>query len=404
MRSLVAVGGVLLVGLSLPASVRADIGPRWWGDRPAEPLGLKGVDITHQDLTIDLRPLAAVQPVHVEAVYRLHNPAAARKLDLVFVSGVKGVTDFQVRLDDRLLESRAVPQQVLEWHGKEMPKSWQPPPPRLGIDGEAYFIGEVIATEVELLEFSVELPPGPSTLSARYRARAWGAAEYLPDHGGPAKPHPTVTWQFPYVLAPAREWKSFGGLDVTVRLPEGWRSASAPELHREGAVLHGTFSEVPADTLMLAARAPVGPELHRATNLWLGLDAVLVVASGVLCWWGGRLLGRYLAKHRDHPDSRALSVAGPVLLALAWGAVILMGQHVAWRGILGSLAGQESPYYNPEEVLTFAPLACLQLLVALPIGFLIAWWGVRTYFFVSSAVSTTHKSSPPLPPGRSEAK
>jgi hypothetical protein len=404
MRALAAVGAALLVGFSLPANVRADIGPRWWGDRAAEPLGLKGVDITHQDLTIDLRPLAAVQPVHVEAVYSLHNPAAARKLDLVFVSGVKGVTDFQVRLGDRLLESRPVLRKHMGGHGEEMPKSWQPPPPRLGIDGEAYFMGEPISTELELLEFSVELPPGPSTLSARYRARAWGAAEYLPDHGRPVELYPTVTWQFPYVLAPAREWKSFGGLDVTVYLPEGWQSASAPKLHREGAVLHGHFSDVPADTLMLAARAPVGPELRRATYLYLGLDALLVVAGGVLCWLGGRILGHFRTKYPDRPDVRDLSVAGPALLALLWGAAILVVQDFAWRGILGSLAGQESPYFYREDVIGFGCLACPQLLVALPVGFLTARRGVRAYFFASSAVGTTHRSRPPLPPGRSEAK
>jgi hypothetical protein len=377
MRSLATVCAVALVGFSLPASARADIGPRWWGDRAAEPLGLQGVDITHQDLTIDLRPLEAVQPAHVETVYRLHNSGAARKLDLVFVSGVKGVTDFQVRLGDRLLESRPVPRKQLEWHGQELPKSWQPPPPKLGIDGDAFFMGDVIATEAELLEFSVELPPGPSTLSARYRARAWGAAEPRSAEGR-YEPYPTVTWQFPYVLAPAREWKSFGGLDVTVYVPEGWQSASAPALHPEGSVLHGNFRDVPADTLMLAARAPVGPELRRATYLYLGLDALIVVAGGVLCWGCGRLFGRFLANHPDDPISRPLSVGGPALLALLWGALIIGGLHFTWRGILGSLAGQESPYYFREDLLGFACLAFPQLLIALPGGFLLAWRSVRT--------------------------
>ncbi len=45
----------------------------WWRDRAAEPPGLNGVDTTHQELTIDPGPLAAVQPPHVEAAYRLRN-------------------------------------------------------------------------------------------------------------------------------------------------------------------------------------------------------------------------------------------------------------------------------------------------------------------------------------------
>jgi hypothetical protein len=369
MRFLAAVCAVALVGFSLPAGARADIGPRWWGDHAAEPLGLKDVDITHQDLTIDLRPLAAVQPVHVEAVYRLHNPGAARKLDLVFVSGAAGVTDFEVRLDDRLLESRPVPREQLLGKGHELPKSWQPPKQGLGIDHPEWYLWTAVPMEVELLEFSVELPPGLSTLSARYRARAWGTDES----------YPTVTWQFPYVLAPAREWKDFGGLDVTVYLPDGWQSASEPALDREGAVLRGSFREMPADALMLATRAPVGPELRRAVYLYVGLYALLVVAGGVLCWWVGRLLGQLLADRWDQWAFRSLTVAGPALLALLWVVLIILGAQFAWRGIVASLAGQESPYFRGPDF--HFPLACLVFLLALaalPSGFLIAWWSVRT--------------------------
>jgi hypothetical protein len=374
-RRLAAFGAVVLAGLCLPASARADIGPRWWGDRAAEPQGLKGVDITHQDLTIDLRPLAAVQPVHVEAVYRLHNPGEARKLDLVFVSGVDGVTDFEVRLGDRLLESRPVPRKQSHWERDELPKSWQPPPPKLGIEHPAFYMGAIIATEVELLEFSVELPSGLSTLRARYRARAWGAAEPDPVT---AKVYPTVTWQFPYVLAPAREWKSFGGLDVTVYLPEGWQAASDPKLEREGAVLRGKFGDVPADTLMLATRAPVGPELERAEHFYRGLYIAIVVAGGVLCWGGGRLLRIIPAKYRNHPDFFNLSVGGAVLLTLLWAALIFVGAHLTWQGFLGTLAGQESPYYFREDPIPFACSTFPLVLVALPVGFLIAWQSAPT--------------------------
>jgi hypothetical protein len=370
MHSLAAVCAAALVGFFFPASARADIGPRWWCDHAAEPLGLKGVDITHQDLTIDLRPLAAVRPVQVEAVYRLHNPGPARKLDLVFVSGVAGVSDFQVHLSDRLLESRPVPRQQLESPGEELPKSWQPPMEGIGIDSPAYYMGSLVTRDVEVLEFSVDLPPGPSTLSARYRARAWGTAEPDPAGGRPT-PYPTVTWQFPYVLAPAREWGSFGGLDLTVYLPEGWQSASKPALDRDGAVLRGRFDEVPADTVMLAARAPVGPELRRAVYLYVGLYALLVVAGGVFCWWAGRLVGRFLANAWDRADSASLTVGVPALLALFWVASIIVGAHLTWCGIVGSLGGQESPYFR-ENALALGCLAFLVTAVALPIGFLIA--------------------------------
>ena len=58
---------------------------------------------------------------------------------------------------------------------------------------------------------------------------------------------PTITWQFAYVLAPARAWGGFGGLDVEVLLPHGWRAAYTPDLLRNGDMLRRNFDVVPAD-------------------------------------------------------------------------------------------------------------------------------------------------------------
>src|SRR5262245_37355219 len=101
-------GGVFLA-LLMPATAWANIGPRWWGDHAGEPQGLKDVAIVREELTIDLRPLAAGQPVEVEVTYRLYNNGPRKRLDLLFVSGAPDVSEFEVRLGDRRLESRVVP-------------------------------------------------------------------------------------------------------------------------------------------------------------------------------------------------------------------------------------------------------------------------------------------------------
>src|SRR5205823_5349730 len=132
--------------------------------------------------------------------------------------------------------------------------------------------------ELTTLAFAVELPPGRSTLTARYQARACGT-----DEG-----YPTATWQFPYVLAPAKEWGGFGGLDVVVHVPEGWQASATPPLGRVGDALRGHFEGVPADCLAVAARRPVGPELNRAVRAYGALYAGAVVVGGVLCWLIGR--------------------------------------------------------------------------------------------------------------------
>jgi hypothetical protein len=232
MRSSVIAGcGGVLLGFLLPASVWANIGPKWWGDPTAEPQGLKGVAITHEQLTIDLRPLADVEPVKVEAIYQLNNPGPAKKLDLLFITGVAGVSDFEVRLGGRPIESKRL---TSEKNLDKLPPNWKPPEDLPGIDSEQTGSRNRFGlTEKIVLAFSLELPHGSSTLEAHYRARATGESEN----------YPTVTWQFPYVLAPAREWGSFGGLDVTVYLPEAWRSnVTVKQFSARGSGLrrHGT--------------------------------------------------------------------------------------------------------------------------------------------------------------------
>jgi hypothetical protein len=353
----------------------ANIGPQWWGDRTAEPLGLKGVAILQEKLTIDLRPLADLKPVEVEAIYYLNNSGSAKKLDLLFITGVTGVSDFEVRLDGRLLEStRLSPKEQFKGHG-ELPKSWQPPNDMPGIDRKVS--GRRLDNPV-VLAFVLELPPGRSTLSARYRARAYGNDES----------YPTVTWLFPYILAPAREWESFGGLDVTVYLPETWQSNSTPALEREGGILHGSFTNLPADCLALAVRMPMGPEWQEKlrSRIWwcVALYVFVVISGGILCWRAGRFFGRLLVQRarpgawvREWPILWAVPLA--LLLTVGWDAVNLGATALALGRIYGVFAGQESPYFHENIFGPFGPFSCnlCFMLFVLPAGFLFALDGAR---------------------------
>ena len=97
---LLVLGGTLF-SLIFALPVEADIGPRWWGNYGSDPQGgVKGIAITRQTLTIDLRPLMVPEPVHVEAIYYLNNPGPAKNLALLFVAGSKEVRDFEARLAD----------------------------------------------------------------------------------------------------------------------------------------------------------------------------------------------------------------------------------------------------------------------------------------------------------------
>jgi len=102
----------------------------------------------------------------------------------------------------------------------------------------------------------------------RYPARA----------GGTDERYPTTTWQFPYVLAPARDWGEFGRLDVVVHVPDGWQAQSTPPLERQQTTLRGSFMGLPADALLVTTRAPVPPQYRGAA--WLSAAIFLLTVLG----------------------------------------------------------------------------------------------------------------------------
>ena len=80
------------------------------------------------------------------------------------------------------------------------------------------------------------------------------------------------------MLAPARAWDGFGGLDVTVRLPACWLAASRPGLTQVGGELRGTFESVPVDALAITVApcaAPTGPRYSAS-------PAALILPLGAL--------------------------------------------------------------------------------------------------------------------------
>jgi len=277
--------GILVFGtLLLPAVGWGNAGPPTRGAPAflAEPVGIRDVEIVREHLNIDLRGFASGGPAQVEAVYQLRNRGLEQTLDLVFVTGAGAVLGFQIRLGDEPVASR--PAEDLQVRA-----AWQPPATTPDIDGRGsvpYYTAARGSLTVKPMAFTLLLPSGSHTLRVRYLTqclvRLWG-------HG-----RPTVYHQLAFVLAPARSWAGFGGLDVTVQLPPGWRAASSPALQRDGDALKGSFSDVPADALGLTVQASEGWAYHLLWYVSMALFALASLGGGVLCWYGGRSKGRRL--------------------------------------------------------------------------------------------------------------
>jgi hypothetical protein len=316
-----------------------------------------------EQLIIDLRSLKDANLVHVDVTYELNNKGDPKHLELLFISGEVGINSFEAQLNGQPLVTRILPQDESQRLLKEAPPSWEPAYEGPGLDSEhTYYAPKNHIRPPDLVAFSVDLPAGPSTLHVRYQSRACGAAER----------RPTATWHLPYVLAPAREWGSFGRLDVTVQVPAGWDARGTPALEREGDTLSGSFSELPADTLFVATSMPVPQEYDWAVWLsWAFWGTVLLVVCPLVCWWTRRRLHRYRAVRLERDGrikwrSTMLVIGLGLLPPLVWAVLVFLCVPLSHRLVLAVLHGQESPTLGDTYLLAlcfdFVMMPCAFLL------------------------------------------
>ncbi len=279
----------------------ANVGaPTFGGQQAGEPAGIVDVAITHEELVIDLRPLAQQGLVTVAATYHLDNRATAKRLDLVFASGAEGLVSFHVTLDRKEIETRLVT-------GRDLPTSWRTPTSTpLPGGGE---LGFDLRHEGGTAAFQLDVAPGPHELVISY------AAEAMTHHAH----EPNLMHQFAYVLSPARTWAGFGGLDVTVLVPPAWTAAITPAMTRTGDTLRARFADLPADAIAVTVTAPLGAYRLVGVATWILF---------ALSLFGGGLLVHRIAYGAERARSARGILSGEgrttFALAAAWGTVFVV--------------------------------------------------------------------------------
>ncbi|MEO1300155.1 MAG: hypothetical protein AAFW75_31170, partial [Cyanobacteria bacterium J06636_16] len=171
--------------------------PEYAGDFLGEPLGnVASLDILHEDLRFDLRPLERKQPVAINAAYQVQNPGADTTIELLFVA--PGLETGQVMLD----ETDAIAAVIVD--NPVIPEDWQIPrtiPPTQG------------------LQFTIPLASGEHIISVQYTARPGSDGWEL-----------YRKYTLDYLLSPAAQWRSFGTLAVDVYAPRSWKTDFSLEL------------------------------------------------------------------------------------------------------------------------------------------------------------------------------
>ena len=266
-----------LICVVIASEASADVGPPNFGGRIAgDPAGLRDVAVERSTLVLDLRPLAAGGLVRIDATYRLNNPGADRRLDLLLTAG-PNIDEFRLTLDDQLL----APARRLQ--KGELVEGWVPPRETPKIAGRGRH-GSLAyrPRSPAVLVFNVTIPPGRCRLHVSYECEA---ATHL--YGDP-----TIYRQFAYVFSPARGSPNYGGIDLTVHVPPGWYAATNLELPRDGDQLTGHFDALPADSLAITIQSPESPSYASLTYGTQILLLISVISGIVGAWWLGRRLGR----------------------------------------------------------------------------------------------------------------
>lgn len=319
------------------------------GSRIGEPAGaLRDVFIEHETLRFDLRPLEKGRPVWVEAAYRVRNDGPARALDLLFVANglARGATS--VTVDGRPVASTPGAAGAL-------PPSWRAPATTPAFDSA----GATLPYEPRgegTLAFRVRLPAGRHEIRVRYPAEA--SARSVNDL--------TPVWQLGYVLAPARDWGGFGGVEVRVQAPPRWRVATAPALRSEGGDLVGAWKDLPADALSISAQKP-----EPDAGSWYLLWAVATLTGLVLAGWIGAKAGAALGRKGK---SAAWALPASAGLTLAWTAA----SAFLYASVPSLVKWQVGPYPGAYPLKSLRYGSTILLLLLIPVMLLVGLITIQT--------------------------
>lgn len=237
--------------------------PSQGGQTLTEPSGVKNIDILKEDLNIDLTQLGDEKLtlrdrfINVEAIYQIDNPSDIEKLELVFVI-VSDAKNFQFFLDDKEINSAPI-------DNKEFAdrNSWKKP------DKTPYENRDLMYNpnngNLKSAKFTFNLTKGKHALKAKYKAEPTVFKDVGVMKG----------WQFAYSLAPAKDWKSFGGLSLNIKIPQNWKFFSNLVFEQNGETLTGNFNEIPADFLAITTQSPI----PNSYNTWTNITSILFLLS-----------------------------------------------------------------------------------------------------------------------------
>lgn len=216
------------------------------GDIVGEPIGVfRQLDIIQENLLFDLRSLANSQlnQPEITANYQINNQGKTVNADLLFIS--PGMKTGSVIIDGKNIPFKTInkPKIAPEWQkSMNMPILGE----MMGFtqNGANFTLYDQSETG---FQFTANLPKGEHSIQVSYfvKPNEYNGSDIYREY------------LIGYLLSPARNWASFGKLDMEVKLPPGWDVKTSLQMQRHGDILQASFNGIPGDMFGITTRPPV---------------------------------------------------------------------------------------------------------------------------------------------------
>lgn len=338
MRKIQSIFFLLAIAQNVLANMASPIQP---GTYSGSAFSSRDIDILKEKISIKIDNLFSSATFVVE--YFIKADTGGKQVPLLFYA--KDYQDgFRVWVDDKEIALQDIPDGLtatantpFEGFSKAFGQSGQDG----GQAGVEIFwegnMGEVIPLN-DLMYFETDLAKGTHLIRVEYKAKAWA------DRSGWVK-----EYSFRYALSPAKSWKSFGTLEISVNAPAGNGTVTTDLGRPVSGNLSGTatwqFSGLPANHFQVAFTPQISS--FASALIKLGPTGMAIFAGFVL----GLIHFFALRKYRQKPRGNSLNplvIIGSI--AIPFCALLC---YMLSFGLIDHAIGSHAGHYHGYTFLAF---------------------------------------------------
>ena len=327
--------------------------PVVYGTLGSNPFTSSYVDIQHENLVITIDE--NFNSAYFEIEYHIYASKSGKQIPLLFFASQLD-NDFKVSIDGREIQTKQIQQNLLingENKFSDFPYFYEKDQ-----NNEDIFISEAPNTRFavrlqDLVYFETNIPEGKHVIKVSYKASAWiDGYDWI------------NKYSFRYALSPAKYWKSFGTLTITVNT-SGFKgniktNLGNPDKGDLKTIAQWEFNKMPVDLIMIEYK----PEINKTAQILLNIKPMgLALILGFILL----ILHLFLAwtYRKKHPDERfsPVVIAGSLIVPLLF-VIFWMYSFYFVDDVIGKHASSHHAY--SFMVLFFYP-------VILPFYWLILW-------------------------------